>query len=101
MSRATNTSGLICTLLLAPLLRPPAAQAQDAAGSSPYANSQMPRCGPQMSGQVYCKFGTIYECQSIGPASMERATGWQWKADILRSCDEPVPATTNQPNGPP
>ena len=61
----------------------------------------MPRCSPQMDGQEYCKFGMIYECQLIGPNSMERRTGWRWKVDILRACAESSPAIVDQQSGPP
>jgi hypothetical protein len=47
---------------------------------------------------VYCKFGIIYECQLIGPNSLERRTGWRWKADLLRACAEPSPAKTEHRN---
>ena len=57
--------------------------------TSPDLNSAMPRCGPPMDGQVFCKFGTIYECQLVDSNSLERRSGWRWKADILRTCLEP------------
>jgi hypothetical protein len=72
---------------------PVAGQAEDV--SRPDENSTMPRCGPEMDGQVYCKFGALYECQLVGPNSMERRTGWRWKADILRACAAPSPAKTD------
>jgi hypothetical protein len=77
-------------LLLAALSFPVAGYAEDA--FSPNDNSTMPRCGPQMDGQVYCKFGILYECELIGPNSMERRTGWRWKADLLRACSTRSPA---------
>jgi hypothetical protein len=90
-------SGLTGLLLVVALFLPLAGRAADEADSSPETNSPMPRCGPLMDGQVYCKFGVIYECQLIDPNSMERRTGWRWKADILRSCPREKPATTDQP----
>jgi hypothetical protein len=54
-----------------------------------------------MDGQVFCKFGTIYECQFVDPHSMERRTGWRWKTDILRSCAEPSSAGAVQENAVP
>jgi hypothetical protein len=80
-------------LLLATPLLPVAGQAQDASNSNE--NDTMPRCGPQLDGQVYCKFGILYECQLISPNAMERRTGWRWKADILRACAEPNAAKTD------
>jgi hypothetical protein len=85
---------LISLLLLAMPLMPMAGQAQD--HSSPDANETMPHCGPPMDGQVYCKFGNLYECQFIDPNSMERRTGWRWNADILRAYGEPRPAETDE-----
>jgi hypothetical protein len=89
--RLTNSSVLICLPLLAGQLLPVAAQAADISELSPDANTAMPRCGPPMDGQVFCKFGIIYECQFVDPNSMERRTGWRWKADVLRGCAEPNP----------
>src|ERR1700693_2491477 len=80
-------------LLLAISFLPVAGQAQHVL--SPNENSPMPRCGPPMDGQVYCKFGIIYECELIGPNSLERRTGWRWKADLLRACEVPEPAKTD------
>lgn len=82
-------------LLITPFL-PVAGQAEDV--SNPDENSTMPRCGPQMDGQVYCKFGIIYECELIAPNSMERRTGWRWKADLLRACSAQTPAETGPQN---
>ena len=78
-----------CLLLLSfgLLLFSPDVHAQQE--TSPDLNSAMPRCGPPMDGQVFCKFGTIYECQFVDPNSHERRTGWRWKSDILRTCMEP------------
>jgi hypothetical protein len=94
-SRVRNPTkrALIRLLLLAIPLLPIAGQAEDV--SDPNKNSAMPRCGPQMDGQVYCKFGIIYECQLIGSNSMERRTGWRWKSDLLRTCAQPSPAKTD------
>jgi hypothetical protein len=58
------------------------------------ANASMPRCGPQADGQIYCEFGVLYECQLAGQNSLDRRTGWRWKADILRTCAEPAPTYT-------
>lgn len=58
------------------------------------ANAAMPHCGPQSDGQIYCKFGVLYECQLTGQNSLDRRTGWRWKADILRTCAESAPAYT-------
>jgi hypothetical protein len=82
-------SAAICVALLVTQLLSAAALAQDQQETSPELNSAMPRCGPAMDGQVFCKFGTIYECELVSPAAMERRTGWRWKADLLRSCAEP------------
>jgi hypothetical protein len=78
-------------ILVMPLL-PVAGQAQDTSSEG----DTMPRCGPQMDGQVYCRFGTLYECQLISPNATERRTGWRWKVDILRACSEPSPAKTDE-----
>jgi len=88
--------GLTVLLLVAALVLPPAGRAADQADKSTDGNSPMPRCGPPMDGQVYCKFGVIYECQLIDPNSMERRTGWRWKADILRSCPRERAASLDQ-----
>jgi hypothetical protein len=95
--RASMKHTLIRLLLFATPCLPVAGHAGDV--SDPNMNSTMPRCGPQMDGQVYCKFGIIYECQLIGPNSLERRTGWRWKTDLLRACSVPSPAKTNQQNG--
>jgi hypothetical protein len=63
--------------------------------SSQNLNAAMPHCGPQSDGHVYCKFGALYECQLIGQNSLDRRTGWRWKADILRTCAEPGPINTD------
>ena len=89
--------GLTVLLLVTALVLPRAARADE----PPEANGAMPRCGPLMDGQVYCKFGVIYECQLIDPNSLERRTGWRWKADILRSCARESPATMDQKAGMP
>jgi hypothetical protein len=96
---STGSSAAIGLLLIFGLLLPLAGRAEDAQGSSPDVNSRMPLCGPQAEGQVYCKFGTIYECRPVSPNSLERGTGWHWKMDILRSCAEPLPATIDQQGG--
>ncbi len=77
-------------------LLPPGARAQLPV-SSPEANSLMPRCSPQMDGQVFCKFGAIYECRFTEASAMERHTGWQWQQDPLRACEAPSPASASQP----
>src|ERR1700691_144171 len=64
---------LIRVLLVTTPLLPMAGHAEDV--SSQTVNDQMPQCGPQMDGQVYCRFGVLYECQLIGANSMERRTG--------------------------
>src|SRR5689334_13976342 len=84
--RLSKSSPTIGFLLLFGLFRPLAGQAQGADGSSPDVNSSMPLCSPQMEGQVYCKFGTVYECRPVEPNSSQRGTGWHWKMDILRAC---------------
>jgi hypothetical protein len=89
-------SSLTMLLLGAALVLPLAGRAADEADTSSDGDSPMPRCGPLMDGQVYCKYGVIYECQLIDPNSMERRTGWRWKADILRSCPREKPATMDQ-----
>lgn len=58
------------------------------------ASAAMPHCGPQSDGQIFCKFGVLYECQLTGQNSLDRRTGWRWKADILRTCAEPAPTYT-------
>jgi hypothetical protein len=90
-SLLVNSCVLIWLTLLAAQVRPAAAQGADISGPSPDANSAMPHCGPPMNGQVFCRSGIIYECQFVDPNSMERRTGWRWKADILRGCAEPEP----------
>jgi hypothetical protein len=92
MEHAKHCPTIEIILLLALFLQPTAGHAED--GSDPNLNDTMPRCGPPMEGQVYCKFGTLYECQFFDPNSMERRTGWRWKADLLRACAEPDPAPT-------
>lgn len=87
---------VLAALLATCLLFPGVAQAQQMGETSPELNSPMPRCGPQTDGDVYCKFGRVYECELVSPNSLERRTGWRWKADILRSCDEPVAAPPPQ-----
>jgi hypothetical protein len=86
-------SGLTVLLLVVALVLPLAGRAAEEADSSTDANSPIPRCGPLMDGQVYCKFGVVYECQLIDPNSLERRTGWRWKPDILRGCPREKPAT--------
>jgi hypothetical protein len=83
---------LIRLLLLAVPLLPVVGQAQDVSND----NDTMPHCGPQIDGQLYCKFGILYECQLVSPNAMERRTGWRWKADILRACAEPRPAKIDE-----
>lgn len=87
---------LICLILLVTFLLPVAGRAEDV--SDPTVNDRGPRCGPAMDGRVYCKFGIVYECQLIGPNSLERRTGWRWKADLLRTCAEPSPVETGDRN---
>ena len=70
------------------------ATAQDTA--DPNENGAMPRCGPPTDGQVYCKFGVIYECQHTDLNSLDRRTGWRWKADLLRACDTPSPVQSEE-----
>jgi hypothetical protein len=82
-------------LLLIPLLLPAIGSAEDVSDRSRDVNAAMPRCGPETDGQVYCKFGVIYECQLNG--IMERHSGWRWKADILSACSAPSPAVADQP----
>jgi hypothetical protein len=86
---------LTVLLLVVTLVLPRAGRAADEADNPSDGNSPMPRCGPAMDGQVYCKFGVVHECQLIGPNSMERRTGWRWKADILRGCQQDKPATVD------
>lgn len=85
-------------LVLVSLCLPVAGQAEDIAQSSPEANAPMPRCGPPTEGQVYCKFGLVYECQLISPNSTDRRTGWLWKSDLLRGCAESSPAHVEHSN---
>jgi hypothetical protein len=80
-------------LLLVTAVVPIPGRTQDL--SSQNLNAAMPRCGPQSDGQVYCRFGVLYECQLIGQNSLDRRTGWRWKADILRTCEEPGPTDTD------
>jgi hypothetical protein len=87
----TSSCVLIWLTLLGAHVQPVAAQGANIVDPSPDANSAMPRCGPPMDGQVFCRSGIIYECQFVDPNSMERRTGWRWKADILRGCAEPEP----------
>jgi hypothetical protein len=88
-------SGLTVLLLVVALVHPMTGHAAEEADSSTENNSPVPRCGPLMDGQVYCKFGVVYECQLIDPNSLERRSGWRWKADILRACPREKPATTD------
>jgi hypothetical protein len=74
--------------LLVILLVGPAAQAEDA--------PLPPRCGPELDGQVICRFNTVYECQHVSPQSLERHTGWRWVADLLQACDRPLSAEASQ-----
>jgi hypothetical protein len=83
-------------MLSAIILLPIASQAQEPAEPPAHIDRTMPRCGPQMDGQVFCQFGTVYECEFVSPNSMERRTGWRWKPDILRDCTEQPPATIDQ-----
>lgn len=85
-------------LMFALLLAPVPVLAQDLSPLSPNVNAPLPQCGPNMDGQVMCRFGVIYECEFIGPATLERRTGWRWKSDLLRSCDPPRPPV-HQPYG--
>ena len=55
-----------------------------------------PRCGPELDGQVVCRFNTIYECQYVSPQSLERRTGWRWVANLLQACDRPLAAEGSQ-----
>jgi hypothetical protein len=80
-------------LVLAAAVAPLVGRTEDFSGQN--ANAAMPHCGPQSDGQVYCKFGVVYECQLSGQNSLDRRTGWRWKADILRSCEEPAPTNTD------
>jgi hypothetical protein len=84
---------LTVPLLVLALVLPLTGHAADQQDNASDGNSSMPRCGPLMDGQVYCKFGVIYECQLIDPNSLERRSGWRWKADILRDCPQERPAT--------
>jgi hypothetical protein len=86
-------------LYLTALLLPATVHPQDRAETSPDLNSAMPRCGPQLDGEVFCKFGTIYECELVSPMSLERRTGWRWKADLLRTCVEPSSAAIQDRTG--
>jgi hypothetical protein len=81
------------------LVLPASGQAAERSEASPNTNGTLPPCGPQMDGQLFCKFGTIYECELVGPNSLERRTGWRWKADVLRGCAESIPATVDPQNG--
>lgn len=90
-SLLANSCVLIWLSLLVAQVHPVAAQGADVSGQSADANGAMPRCGPPMDGQVFCRSGIIYECQFVDPNSMERRTGWRWKADILRGCAQPEP----------
>jgi hypothetical protein len=82
--------GLTRLLLLAAVAIPITGRAEDLPSQN--ANAAMPHCGPQLDGQVYCKFGVVYECQLSPQNSLDRRTGWRWKADILRTCAESAPA---------
>src|SRR5271165_3896929 len=97
VSGARNNRVVQCVLtrllLLAAVVVPIAGRTEDL--SSQNLNVAMPRCGPQLDGQVYCKFGVLYECQLTASNSLDRRTGWRWKADILRTCAEPGPTNTN------
>ena len=75
-------------LMLASLIVAPAAMAEE--GSLP------PRCGPELDGQVICRFNTIYECQDVSPQSLERHTGWRWVPNLLQACDKPASAEGSQ-----
>jgi hypothetical protein len=86
-------------LLLALLLAPIPGFAQELSPLSPNANSVMPQCGPAMDGQAMCRFGVIYECEFVNPKSMESRTGWRWKSDVLRGCDQ-APAAADLPSDP-
>jgi hypothetical protein len=81
------------------LLLPVVGQAAEPSEVPPELNGTLPNCSPPMDGQVFCKFGTLYECTLVGPNSMERRTGWRWRADVLRGCAEATPATIEQENG--
>jgi hypothetical protein len=83
-------------LLFALLLAPLPGFGQELSPLSPNANSPMPACGPAMDGQAMCRFGRVYECEFVGPGSMERRTGWRWKSDLLRDCG-PAPAPAELP----
>jgi hypothetical protein len=97
--RCTATpSGLRYLVFVTFLVLPIVGQATDSFDAPPEMNGKLPNCNPQMDGQVLCKFGTIYECELIGPNSMERRSGWRWRADVLRGCAEPSPATIDQQN---
>jgi len=50
-------------------------------------------CGPEVSGRAICRAGEVSRCLFSPPAGLSRATGWQWRPDLLRSCAEAVPAT--------
>jgi hypothetical protein len=80
-------------LLLATVVVPITGRTEDL--SSQNLNAAMPHCGPQSDGQVYCKFGVLYECQLTAQNSPDRRTGWRWKADILRTCEDPVAPNTD------
>jgi hypothetical protein len=93
---APMQTSLMHLMFLAILLVPVAGQADESSEAASNMNGTMPRCGPQLDGRVFCESGTIYECELVGPNSMERRTGWRWKADVLRGCAEPTPAAIDQ-----
>ncbi len=89
-SRGSALLTRLLLLLFAAVILPMTGRGEDL--SSQNANAAMPHCGSQSDGQVYCKFGVLYECQLNAQNSLDRRTGWRWKADLLRTCAEPAPA---------
>jgi hypothetical protein len=85
----------ILVLLLIMSLVSATSRAEDV--PNPASNDPNPPCGPHMDGQVSCRFGILYECELISPNSLERRSGWHWKADLLRTCGETDRAKTDDP----
>lgn len=75
-------------IVLAALVLAPAARAEQP--------SLPPHCGPELDGQVICRFNTVYECQYLSPQSLERHTGWRWVQNLLQACDKPPSAEGSQ-----
>jgi hypothetical protein len=78
-------------IVLATLVVAPAALAEE--------SSLPPHCGPELDGQVICRFNSVYECQYVSPRSLERHAGWRWVQNLLQACDKPASAEGSQ--GPP